>query len=81
MGKIEVNTVILVHGFIMLKGMNHGKYYIATDMDDYSITFVLTDKKGNRRGKKQVRHRITHLDGSIGCFERGDNNGIEIIKN
>ena len=69
---LNIGDMILVHGFIMLKGLNHGKHYKVISMDDYSYTFRL------HNGKTLCRHYINSVEGSIKCHISGDNNGIEV---
>jgi hypothetical protein len=69
---LKIGDIILVHGFIMLKGLKDNCKYTVVQEDDISWTF--------KKGKSLVRHRKSDVYGSIGCFERGDNNGIEILK-
>jgi hypothetical protein len=71
---LKLGAKIKVHGFIMLKGLQQGNY-IVTEIDNISYTF----KKAN--GKKLCRHYKNSIEGAIKCFERCDNNGIEIINN
>ena len=65
-------TIIHVHGFVMLKGLNQGKYKVLRQ-DEFSYTF--SKPKGN---KAICRHYKSSVDGSIECYNRGDNNGIEV---
>lgn len=80
---MQKGTIILVHGFVMLKGLDGGNYYYVTDVDDRSITFAKTGKRGlpPRLTAKRIRHRKWDILGCIEYHNRGDKNGIEIIKN
>ena len=72
---MKTGTIIKVHGWIMLKGLENGIYKI-TSQDDFSYTF------SKPKGKKAIcRHYKSSIDGKLTCFNRGDLNGIEIIYN
>jgi hypothetical protein len=64
----------------MLKGIEGGKYYKVVDMDDISATLVPSDKNGNVKGSKKVRHKLSSIDGGIKTAKRGDENGVIVIK-
>ena len=67
-------------GFTMLKGIDGGKYYKVIAMDDVSATLVPSDKNGNVKGSKKVRHKLDSIEGGIKTAKRGDENGIVVIK-
>jgi hypothetical protein len=67
-------------GFTMLKGIEGGKYYKVVEMDDYSATLVPSDKSGNVKGSKKVRHKLDSIEGGIKTAKRDDENGIVVIK-
>jgi hypothetical protein len=77
---LKIGSVILGQGFTMLKGIEDGKYYKVVDMDDISATLVPSDKNGNVKGSKKVRHKLSSIDGGIKTAKRGDENGIVVIK-
>jgi hypothetical protein len=77
---LKIGSVILGQGFTMLKGIEGGKYYKVVDMDDISATLVPSDKNGNVKGSKKVRHKLSSIDGGIKTAKRGDENGIVVIK-
>jgi len=77
---LEVGSVIMGQGFTMLKGIEGGKYYKVVEMDDYSATLVPSDKNGNVKGSKKVRHKLDSIEGGIKTAKRGDENGIVVIK-
>jgi hypothetical protein len=71
--KLIIGTKIQVHGWIMLKGLNQGLYKILSQ-DNFSYTFSKIN------GKKAIcRHYINSIHNSINCYNRGDNNGIQVI--
>jgi hypothetical protein len=69
---LKIGDMISVHGFVMLKGLNHGRKYKVIAMDVYSYTFRL------HNGKTLCRHYINSVEGCISCYNSGDNNGIEV---
>jgi hypothetical protein len=73
MQNLKSGTTIHVHGWVMLKGLNQGLYKVLSQ-DETSYTFA----KANGR-KAICRHYKNSVHGSIDCFNRGDNNGIQII--
>jgi hypothetical protein len=77
---LKIGSVILGQGFTMLKGIEGGKYYKVVDMDDISATLVPSDKNGNVKGSKKVRHKLSSIDGGIKTAKRGDENGVIVIK-
>jgi hypothetical protein len=77
---LKIGSVILGQGFTMLKGIEGGNYYKVVDMDDTSATLVPSDKNGNVKGSKKVRHKLSSIDGGIKTAKRGDENGIVVIK-
>jgi hypothetical protein len=77
---LKVGSVILGQGFTMLKGIEDGKYYKIVAMDDTSATLVPSDKSGNTKGSKQVRHKLDSIEGGVKTAKRGDENGIVVIK-
>jgi hypothetical protein len=75
MNTLKSGAIILVHGWVMLKGLD-SDFYKVISQDDYSYTFA------KKNGKKPVcRHYKSDIEGKIACHQRGDNNGIEIIFN
>ena len=77
---LKIGSVILGQGFTMLKGIDGGKYYKVIAMDDISATLVPSDKNGNVKGSKKVRHKLDSIEGGIKTAKRGDENGIVVIK-
>jgi hypothetical protein len=77
---LKVGSVIMGQGFTMLKGIEGGKYYKVVEMDDYSATLVPSDKSGNVKGSKKVRHKLDSIEGGIKTAKRGDENGIVVVK-
>lgn len=77
---LKIGSVILGQGFTMLKGIEGGRYYKIVDMDDFSATLVPSDKNGNVKGSKKVRHKLDSIEGGIKTAKRGDENGIVVIK-
>lgn len=78
--ELKVGSVIEGVGFPMLKGIDGGKFYKVVEMDNYSVTFVVTDSEGKKTGSKKIRHKTSSIDGGIKTASRGDNNGITVIK-
>ena len=76
---LKVGSVILGQGFTSLKGIEDGKYYTVVEMDDTTATLVLSDMKGNVKGTKKVRHKLSSIEGGIKTAKRGDENGIVVI--
>jgi len=73
METLKSGSLIQVHGWVMLKGLNQGLYRVLCQ-DEISYTFA------KRNGKKPIcRHYKDSVHGSIKCFNRGDNNGIQIL--
>jgi hypothetical protein len=71
---MKSGQVIRVHGFVMLKGLEQGLYKVLSQ-DAISYTFA------KHRGSKAIcRHYKTSVDAKVVCFDRGDLNGIEILK-
>jgi hypothetical protein len=70
---MKSGTVIKVHGWVMLKGLEEGMYRIISQ-DNISYTFA------KPKGTKAIcRHYKSSVDGKLECFNRGDLNGIEVI--
>jgi hypothetical protein len=76
---LKVGSVILGQGFTALKGIEGGKYYKVVEMDDTTATLVPSDIKGNVKGTKKVRHKLSSIEGGIKTAKRGDENGIVVI--
>jgi hypothetical protein len=76
---LYVGSVILGQGFTALKGIDGGKYYKVVEMDDTTATLVPSDIKGNVKGTKKVRHKLSSIEGGIKTAKRGDENGIVVI--
>jgi hypothetical protein len=76
---LKVGSVILGQGFTALKGIEGGKYYKVVEMDDTTATLVPSDNKGNVKGTKKVRHKLSSIEGGIKTAKRGDENGIVVI--
>ena len=76
---LYVGSVILGQGFTALKGIEGGKYYKVVEMDDTTATLVQSDMKGNVKGSKKVRHKLSSIEGGIKTAKRGDENGIVVI--
>jgi hypothetical protein len=76
---LYVGSVILGQGFTSLKGIEGGKYYKVVEMDDTTATLVPSDIKGNVKGTKKVRHKLSSIEGGIKTAKRGDENGIVVI--
>jgi hypothetical protein len=76
---LKVGSVILGQGFTALKGIEGGKYYKVVEMDDTTATLVQSDIKGNVKGTKKVRHKLSSIEGGIKTAKRGDENGIVVI--
>jgi hypothetical protein len=75
MNTLPNGTILRVHGFVMLKGLDNGMYKIISQ-DSFSYTFA------RARGKKAIcRHKISSIDGTLKCFLNGDLNGIEVLTN
>jgi hypothetical protein len=71
---METGTVIKVHGWVMLKGLDSGMYKVISQ-DDYSYTFA------KPKGTKAIcRHYKSDVAGKLKCFDRGDLNGIEVMQ-
>lgn len=80
--ELKKGSIILVHGWIMLKGLDCGNYYMITDTDEDTITFSKTGIRGKTPHftAKKVRFRTWDIIGLYGTFKEGSNNGIEVIK-
>jgi hypothetical protein len=78
--ELKVGSVLEGVGFPMLKGIDGGNYYTIVEMDNYSATLVKSDKNGNKKGSKKVRHYLSSIEGGIKTASRGDNNGILVVK-
>jgi len=59
--KLKVNDVILVHGWIMLKGLENGQKYKVQSMPNYhnTPTYQFTKAKGK---KVVARHIVNNVD-------------------
>lgn len=77
---LKVGSVLEAVGFTMLKGLEGGNYYTIVEMDNNSATLVKSDKNGNKKSTKKVRHYLDSLEGGIKTATRGDNNGFVVIK-
>jgi len=79
---LKKGSLVLIHGFVMLRGLDSGKYYVVTAVDDYSITFAKSGIRGNLPSitAKRVRFKKYDISGMMGTFKAGDHNGIEVIK-
>ena len=77
---LKVGTVLEGVGFPMLKGIDGGNYYTIVEMDNYSATLTKSDKNGNKKGSKKVRHYLSSIEGAIKTASRGDENGILVVK-
>ena len=77
--KLKKGSVITVEGWIMLKGLDEGSYYVVSSVDDSTYTF----KKSNKNGKpnnsfgKQVTFYKTTIDRNI---DTTNNHRIIIVK-
>ena len=70
---IKIGTKIAIHGFVMLKGLKHGKYVVSS-IDSISYSFRRLN------GSKDIcRHYKTSVEGMVKCHNNGDINGIEIL--
>jgi hypothetical protein len=78
--ELKVGSVLEGVGFPMLKGIDGGNYYTIVEMDNYSATLVKSDKNGNKKGSKKVRHYLSSIEGGIKTASKGDENGILVVK-
>lgn len=70
---MKIGQLIKVHGWVMLKGLDQGLYKVLSQ-DEISYTF------SKPKGSKAIcRHYKSSIDGKVVCFNRGDENGIELI--
>ena len=77
--KLKVGSIILVHGWIMTKGLDGGqKYRVESMPDHYGIgTYQFT----KARGKNVVcRHYIGDIDVWVREKDHPDLNRIEVVK-
>lgn len=74
--KLKVGSVILIHGWVMLAGLEDGKKYRVQSIPDYygTPTYQFTKAKGK---KVMARHYITSVDLMID--NSTDLNRIEIL--
>jgi hypothetical protein len=77
--KLKKGSVITVEGWIMLKGLDEGSYYVVTDVDDSTYTFRKSNKNGkpNNSFGNKVRFYKTTIDRNIDTM---NNHRIIIIK-
>jgi hypothetical protein len=73
--KLKVNDIILVHGFVMLKGLKDGQKYRVQSMPDYIgiPTYQFTKAKGK---KVVCRHHTSDVDIMI---QEKNLNRIEVL--
>lgn len=70
---IKIGTKIAIHGFVMLKGLKHGKY-VVSNVDSISYSFRRIN------GSKDVcRHYKLSVEGMVKNLDSGSYNGIEIL--
>jgi hypothetical protein len=78
---IKIGSIIQGVGFPMLKGLDNDKFYVVTAIDDYSVTFKLSNKNGKSSfTAKPIRHKLTSVNGMINTVKRGDKNGLRLVK-
>lgn len=82
MDKIKLFDRLKIHGFVMLQKLNDGDIWRVVGLHPCSIHYVILQKeiKYGKLGKKRIGHRIDDLECMISCFEKGFNNGIEILQ-
>jgi hypothetical protein len=66
---------VRAHGFVMLRGVDDGRTYQVKRDEARKVYWFCTP----RSGRKLVGHHISSVDGMLRTFQRGDNNGIEVI--
>jgi len=73
--KLKVNDVILVHGFVMLSGLEDGQKYRVHSTPDYyqNPTYQFTKAKGK---KVVCRHYASSVDAMI---QENNLNRIEVL--
>lgn len=71
--KLSVGDIIEVHGWVMLKGMDAGRYRVKK-VDNFSYWF--SRPKGT---KVVVRHRIDSVDSLVRDSNQGDLNKIVVV--
>ena len=74
--KLRIGSVILVHGFVMLKGLEDGQKYRVQSMPDWygRPTYQFTKAKGK---KFVCRHETSSVDCWIG--DKQNLNRIEVL--
>ncbi len=74
--KLQVGSIIKVHGFPFLKGLESGKKYVVREIRvvNGGTYYIFTLKRGSRL----VGHSVWDVDSGIKCVERGDNNGFSV---
>lgn len=77
MTKLRVGSVILVHGFVMLKGLDDGFRYRVVNTTPYFGSFAYQFKKIGSRAKS-VRHYASSVDAWIRDKDHPDLNRIEV---
>jgi len=78
MNKLKVGSVILVHGWIMTKGLDNGQKYRIQSMPDHYGSPTYQFVKAN--GKKVVaRHYTGSIDPWIRPNNHPDLNRIEVV--
>jgi len=77
--KLKVGTIILIHGWIMTKGLDGGCKYRVESMPNYHgiPTYQFTKAKGK---KVVARHYLSDIDAWIREKDHPDLNRIEVIK-
>lgn len=76
--KLKTGSIILVHGWIMTKGLDGGQKYRVQSMPDHHgiPTYQFTKAKGK---KLVARHYIGDIDVWIRTKDHPDLNRIEIL--
>jgi len=72
---IPDNSKVKIHGYVILKGLDHGKTFkIKKDEIKKIYWFCMP-----RTGRKVIGHYMSSVDFNLQCFPRGDNNCIQVL--
>jgi hypothetical protein len=78
---LKVGSMIFVHGFPMLKGLNSNQYYKVMNIDGDNISFQRVNKQGSVTNFSNglIQHKLSSINAAIQDTERADINGVEIV--
>lgn len=79
--KLQIGSVIRVHGWVMLKGLEDGEsYQVVSTPPMYGKDTYQFRKVGSKSRLRDVRHYSDSVDGWLGSNLANDNNRIEIVE-